>query len=241
MGYLSQLPSITRRDISHETVVSHLGRIKRVFAECYQDYITNSGKTVVVVLDTVETIRGMDLLQTLTQWIKSLPGTLFILCGRPVSAVGRTEDPIRNELLDPHQKMAVTTIELGDFSEANAESYLDDARTGVHLQEAERIRLVHLTRGHPLLLALTVSYLRNVGLPPEAEAGPPEQVAESLAHLRRIMPFGQEMLREGLNLHDTFKRASSLPSRAAISGMRPSSAWPSCGKAWTRTSGTAHV
>ena len=215
MGYLSQLPSITRRDISHETVVSHLGRIKRVFAECYQDYITNSGKTVVVVLDTVETIRGMDLLQTLTQWIKSLPGTLFILCGRPVSAVGRTEDPIRNELLDPHQKMAVTTIELGDFSEANAESYLDDARTGVHLQEAERIRLVHLTRGHPLLLALTVSYLRNVGLPPEAEAGPPEQVAESLAHLRRIMPFGQEMLREGLNLHDTFKQSLVAPFQSS--------------------------
>jgi tetratricopeptide (TPR) repeat protein/GTPase SAR1 family protein len=215
MGYLSRLPSITRSDISHETVVSHLGRIKRVFAECYQDYITNSGKSVVVVLDTVETIRGMGLLQTLTQWIKSLPGTLFILCGRPVPAVGRTDDPIKNELLDPHQKMAVTTIELGDFSEANAEKYLDDARTGVHLQETERTRLVHLTRGHPLLLALTVSYLRNVGLPPQAEAGTPEQAAESLAHLREIMPFGREMLPAGRSLHDAFKQSLVAPFQSS--------------------------
>jgi tetratricopeptide (TPR) repeat protein len=209
--YLSQLPSIARREISHETVVSHLGRIKRVFAECYLDFIARSGKTVVIVLDTVETIRGMYLLQTLTQWIKSLPGTLFILCGRPVSAVGRTEDPIKHELLDPHQKMPVTTIELRDFSEGNATRYLEDSRTGVRLAEAERIRLVHLTRGHPLWLVLTVSYLRDVGLPPEAEAGPPEQAGESLAHIRRIMPYGQAMLREGESLHESFKRSLVAP------------------------------
>jgi hypothetical protein len=209
--HLTRLPSIARREISHETVVSHLGRIKRVFAECYQEFIRDSGKTVVVVLDTVETIRGMYLLQTLTQWIKSLPGTLFILCGRPVSGVGRTEDPIRHELLDPHQKMAVTTIELGDFSEENATKYLDNDRTGVHLQEAERIRLVHLTRGHPLWLALTVSYLRDVRLPPDAEVGPPEQAEESLAYLREIMPYGQDMLREGEILHDAFKESLIAP------------------------------
>lgn len=209
--YLSRLPGITRRDVSHETVVSHLGRIKRVFAECYQNYIQQTGKTVVVVLDTVETIRGMYLLQTLTQWVKSLPGTLFILSGRPVSAVGRTEDPIRHELLDPHQKMEVTTIELGDFSEESATRYLDNDRTGVRLEEAERVRLIHLTQGHPLWLALTVSYLRDVGLPPEAEIGPPEQVGQSLAHLREIMPLGGHMLREGIGLHEAFKRSLVAP------------------------------
>jgi len=209
--YLSRLPSITRREIGHETVVSHLGRIKRVFVDCYLDYIERTGKTVVIVLDTVETIRGMYLLQTLTQWIKSLPGTLFILSGRPASAVGRTQDPIRHELLDPHQKMEVTTIELGDFSEESASRYLDNERTGVQLQEAERIRLVHLTQGHPLWLALTVNYLRDVGLPPEAEVGPPELVEQSLAHLKEIMPFGAHMLREGLELHEAFKRSLVAP------------------------------
>jgi len=209
--YLSRLPSIARREISHETVVSHLGRIKRVFAECYQEFISNNDKTVVIVLDTVETVRGMYLLQTLTQWIKSLPGTLFILSGRPVPSVGRTEDPIKHELLDPHQRMTVTTIELDDFSEEDATLYLDNTRTGVHLEDAERIRLVYLTRGHPLWLALTVSYLRDVGLPPEAEIGPPWQAEESLAHLRSIMPFDREMLREGQHLHDAFKERLVSP------------------------------
>jgi tetratricopeptide (TPR) repeat protein len=211
MEYLSRLPSIARREISHETVVSHLGRIKRVFAECYQEFITDSGKTVVIVLDTVETIRGLYLLQTLTQWIKSLPGTLFILSGRPAPALSGAEDPIKHELLDPYQPMTVTTIELGDFTEEDATKYLDESRTGVYLAEAEKIRLVHLTRGHPLWLAFTVSYLKEVGLPAEADVGPPEQAEESLAYLRRIMPYGREMLREGQNLHDAFKRSLVAP------------------------------
>jgi tetratricopeptide (TPR) repeat protein len=209
--YLSRLPSLARREISHETVVSHLGRIKRVFAECYEEFIKGSRKTVVIVLDTVETIRGLYLLQTLTMWIKSLPGTLFVLCGRPAPAITGAEDPIKHELLDPYQPMTVTTIELGDFTEEDATKYLDESRTGVHLAEAEKIRLAHLTRGHPLWLAFTVSYLRDVGLPPEADVGPPEQAEVSLDHLRRIMPFGQEMLREGQDLHDAFKRSLIAP------------------------------
>jgi tetratricopeptide (TPR) repeat protein len=209
--YLSRLPGLTRREISHETVVSHLGRIKRVFAECYQEFIVGSGKTVVIILDTVETIRGLYLLQTLTQWIKSLNGTLFILCGRPDTAQSAAEDPIKSELLDPHQQMTVSTIELGDFSEQDATDYLDNSRTGVHLEDVERVRLVHLTRGHPLWLAFTVSYLRDVGLPLEAEAGPPEQADESLAQLRRVMPLRGQLLQEGQKLHDSFKQRLVAP------------------------------
>jgi tetratricopeptide (TPR) repeat protein len=212
MRHLTQLPNITRREIGHETVVSHLGRIKRVFAECYGEFVEDTGKTVVIILDTVETIRGLYLLQTITQWIKSLPGTLFILCGRPVRSVtGEEEDPIGHELLDQYQRMTVTTIELGDFAEEDAISYLDEERTGVHLTDAEKIRLVHLARGHPLWLAFTVGYLRDVGLPPEAEVGPPELAEESLAHLREVMPYGRSMLREGQTLHDAFKQSLVAP------------------------------
>ena len=74
LKYLSQLPSYTRPRIGHETVVSHLGRIKRVFVDCYTRFVADNDKTVVIVLDTVETIRGMYLLLTLTQWMKALPG-----------------------------------------------------------------------------------------------------------------------------------------------------------------------
>src|SRR6516225_9549700 len=47
-SYLSRLPAYTRPDIGHETVVSHLGRIKRVFTQCYTDFVKSSGKTVVI-------------------------------------------------------------------------------------------------------------------------------------------------------------------------------------------------
>ena len=117
LEYLSQLPSYTRPRIGHETVVSHLGRIKRIFVECYTKFVEERTKTVVIGLDTVETIRGMYLLLTLTQWMKALPATLFILSGRPMLGHGDGEDPIRNELVDPYQGIPVTTIHLGEFSQ----------------------------------------------------------------------------------------------------------------------------
>ena len=86
---LSKLPNYTSPAISHETVVSYLGRIKEVFVECYNHYVEAEKKTVVIVFDTVETIRGTNQLLTLTQWMKALPkATLFILSGRPLTCPG---------------------------------------------------------------------------------------------------------------------------------------------------------
>ena len=81
--YLSQLPDFTRADITHETVISYLGRIKQSFVQSYRAFVRSTNKAVVIVFDTIETIRGMYLQVTLTQWMKALPGTLFILAGRP--------------------------------------------------------------------------------------------------------------------------------------------------------------
>ena len=46
-----------------------------------------------MTFDTVEAMRGIYLLYTLTQWMKSLPGTLFILSGRPMVAAGGPAGP----------------------------------------------------------------------------------------------------------------------------------------------------
>src|SRR6266545_2438754 len=100
--HLSQLPAYLRPYIGHETVVSHLGRIKRAFIECYERFVEETGKTVAITLDTVEAVRGMYLLLTLTQWVKALPGTLFILSGRPPGHRD-AQDPIRRELEDPYR------------------------------------------------------------------------------------------------------------------------------------------
>jgi hypothetical protein len=204
LDYLSRLPTYARPRVGHETVVSHLGRIKRVFTRCYERFIEGSGKTVVIVFDTVETIRGMYLLLTLTQWIKSLPGTLFILSGRPMPGRG-SPDPIKNELDDPYQRIPVIPIYLDKFSKESALDYLGKSGVASGLSSNETAKLVHLTRGHPLWLAFTVTYLASKGLPEEAQG--------RLADIEHDMPYLGEMTQAGQNLHEEFKRRLVSPYR----------------------------
>jgi len=202
--YLSQLPGYTRPRIGYETVVSHLARIKRVFADCYKNFIDDSGKTVVIVFDTVEAIRGMYLLVTLTQWMKALPSTLFILSGRPPPTQGDGKDWIKNELEDPHQPLSVTAVQLGEFTWDAALGYLNSSGVAAGLTEEEKKKLVHLTRGHPLWLAFTVDYLESTGVPEEAADA-------TLADIRAQLPYGGDMTPAGLSLHEAFKRRLVAP------------------------------
>ena len=202
--YLSRLQSYTRPRIGHDTVVSHLGRVKRIFGECYQEFVqAGEGKTVVIVFDTVETIRGMYLLLTLTQWMKALPRTLFILSGRPLPDPGNAPDPIRSELEDPHQGMPVTTVRLGEFTAEAALGYLDASQVAAALSPVEKDKLVHLTRGHPLWLAFVVDYLRERGLPAEAET--------PLGTVKANVPYRGVMTPLGERLHEEFQRRLVAP------------------------------
>jgi tetratricopeptide (TPR) repeat protein len=203
--YISRLPRYTRPRIGHETVVSHLGRIKRVFAQCYKEFVKESGKTPVIVFDTVESIRGMYLLTTLTQWMKALPATLFILSGRAVPSLGGVRDPIRYELEDPHQPIPCTTIYLGEFGEQAALDYLRGSGMVTGLSEDEKAKLVRLTRGHPLWLAFTISYLRDRGMPEEAE--------HPFADIDRQLPYGLTPDHAGRGRVEAFKRRLVTPYR----------------------------
>jgi energy-coupling factor transporter ATP-binding protein EcfA2 len=205
LRYLSQLPVYTRPRIGRERVISHLGRIKRVFVQCYKHYITETGTTVVITFDTVEAVRGIYLLYTLTQWIKSLPGTLFILSGRPTAHPGDRSDPIRNELEDRYQNIPVTALTLGPFSHKAALTYLRGSAIGGALAPSEVEKLVLLTRGHPLWLAFAVSHIRDWGLPAEASA--------DLDDIRRAMPYEAQLDREGQQVQEAFKRRLMAPYR----------------------------
>ena len=191
--------------IGRETVVSHLGRIKRVFVDCYTRFAAESGKTIVIVFDTVEAIRGLYVLLTLTQWMKALPATLFILSGCPLPDYGDGVDPIKNELEDPYQAIPVTTVELGEFSEQAALDYLDSSRVASGLTSDEKTKLVRLTRGHPLWLAFTIAYLEERGIPEEAEV--------PLTIIERNVPFREGMTPVGYSLHEAFKRRLLTPYR----------------------------
>lgn len=204
--YISRLPSYTRPRIGHETVVSHLGRVKRVFQDCYKDFVRSTGKTVVISFDTVETVRGTYLLLTLTQWMKALPATLFILSGRPPpDEGGESTDLIKNELQDPYQGMPVATVRLGAFTQATAVRYLDRSSIKPGLEPQERSKLVLLSRGHPLWLAFTISYLREWGMPEEANA--------PLSAIEAALPYGRPLTPEGDVLYEAFKRRLVAPYR----------------------------
>jgi len=205
LRYLSQLPRYTRSRGGRERVISHLGRIKRVFVECYKKYVTETGITVVMTFDTVEAMRGIYLLYTLTQWMKSLPGSLFVLSGRPTVQPGDRPDPIRDELEDQYQNIPVTAVTLGPFSYEAALEYLRGSAIGSALASSEVEKLALLTRGHPLWLAFAVSHIADWGLPAEAAA--------DVDDIRRAMPYAAELDREGQQLHEAFKRRLMAPYR----------------------------
>jgi tetratricopeptide (TPR) repeat protein len=191
---LLRLPRATSARISHETIISHLNRLRDVFTRSYQDYVRAENKTVVIVFDTVETIRGTNLARTLTQWIKALPvNTLFILSGRP-PVDGR--DQLRAELDSRYRGMAVTPVEVHGFSREHAREYLQQSEID-DLTEAQMEALVLLSRGHPLWLAFLVDYLGDVGVPREA-------TQYSLDDMNRYLPFDGEMSAEGNRLREDF-------------------------------------
>jgi tetratricopeptide (TPR) repeat protein len=207
MEYLSRLPTYSASRVGHDAVVSHLSRIKRAFAECYQNFIEDGNNSVVITFDTVEAIRGMYLLVTLTQWVKELPGTLFIWSGRPLPVLSAVKDPIRNELEDPYAPMPVTPIDLGEFTEEAALLYLNNSGIATALSEDEKAALVRLTRGHPLWLAFTVDYLDKLGLPEEATA--------SRRTIEERVPFTGDMAPAGQHMHEEFIRRLVAPYRDA--------------------------
>jgi hypothetical protein len=213
--YLSQLPSYAQSHLSRDAVVSHLAQIKRVFVDCYQRFIEGSGKTVVIIFDTVETIRGMYLLLTMTQWMKALPvGTLFILSGRPPLDLSGA-DPIRRELDDPYQPlpagvvepMPVTTVYLGKFPQYAAFDYIGGSSVSRGLDPDEKAKLVRLTRGYPLWMAFAIAYLDEKGMPEEAAAARPT--------IEREMPYDGDMARAGHLRHESFRRRLVTPYREA--------------------------
>ena len=201
--YISRLPVFARPPVNSETVLGHLGRVKRIFTECYTRFVAETGMTVVMTFDTVEAIRGMYLLVTLTQWMKALPNTLFIVSGRENH---RSPDPIRTELEDSHASLPVTTVSMGGFTWHAALGYLNASPVVVGLTDNEKAKLVHLTRGHPLWMAFTISYLKEIGLPAEAETVP-------LADIERDLPYDADMTAGGRRLHMEFTRRLMTPYR----------------------------
>ena len=199
--HLSKLPQYADQRADYESVLTHLGRTNRAFVDCYREFVRTTGGTVVVILDTVEAIRAMYLLLTLIQWMKQLPSTLFVMVGRPLSMREHGKDPIASELNDPHQPLLSKTINFAGFTDDEAARYLDGSLIGGALEPEQRARLITLTAGQPLWLALATEYLRTFDPPPEMEqptADPQrdaEQFQRRLVTLYRGTDFWSEAIK----------------------------------------------
>jgi hypothetical protein len=205
LDHLSRLDSYPPWGPGHEAVTAYLGRIKKVFVTCYLEYIEHEHKTVVIAFDTVETIRGTTLLLTLTQWMKELRrGTLFVLSGRPVADAG--EDPIAAELSTQYHGIPVIPVEVNELSLDGTRTFIDTSPMSRGLRGEERDKLVLLSRGHPLWLAIMENYLAERGIPEEA-------ATTTLRFLDDNVPFGGRMTDDGREKHDQFLRRLLSPYR----------------------------
>jgi tetratricopeptide (TPR) repeat protein len=240
LDYLSRFPRYAQSRIGYETVVSHLSRIKQEFANCYRRFIEESGKTVVISLDTVEAVRGMYLLVTLTQWLKALPGTLFVLSGRPPQPKDGEDDKIKAELEDPHQSLPVTTIRLGEFTWDAALDYLaqssvyavrDDQVPGLSTEgmglsaeeeetaekEDARAREQEQARRREeqeKIVHLTRGHPLWLAFTVHylSTEGVPEELTDnSLADIKAELPYAGEMSQAGRKLREDFKRRLVAP------------------------------
>jgi tetratricopeptide (TPR) repeat protein len=183
--------------VGTETMLTHIGRMRREFVRCYRSFVEQTGIVVVLTLDTVETIRGMDLLRTVIEAIKSLPRTLLVLSGRPPLA-GEQGDPLVHWLDRSSDPMRPITVRMGGFTSQEAEKFLEISAASNLLNDDERSRLARLTGGSPLWLELAVEYLTAVDRP--AILTQPEP-----AELDRVLPPGAAPTKEGEWLREEFK------------------------------------
>jgi hypothetical protein len=205
--YVSKLPPHGLTPTSRDTVLSHLNRVKEIFADCYENYISGTGSSVVITFDTIEAIRGMYLSRVLTRWMRALPGTLFILAGRAPSGDSELPDPIWSLLKRPPVEMHVATVQLDAFDMQDCRAYLAPISKEANLRAEETDKLVYLTQGSPLWLAFAVDYLAKVGLPPE--------MSVSLQKIKTDLPRDGEPTLAGRDLIESFKTHLVAPYQAA--------------------------
>jgi tetratricopeptide (TPR) repeat protein len=205
--YVRELPERRFMPTSRDAILSHLNQIKTVFVQDYQEFISENDLTVIVTFDTTEAIRGMYLLRVFTEWIRSLPRTLFILAGRSPDGATDWRDPIQAALKEPPLDMHTATVRLGEFNPEDCLRYLAPISEEGRLTAEQIEKLVHLTQGHPLWLALTVDYLAVKGIPEEAR--------DSLEVIKSELPYHGDATPEGSARAEAFKSRLVTPYRDA--------------------------
>lgn len=95
---------------------------------------------------------------------------------------------------------------MNGLSLAGTRKFIDLSPMARGLRGDERDKLVLLSRGHPLWLAVLEDYLAEQGIPGEA-------AGEALSFLEENLPFGEPMTEAGREKHEQFLRQLLAPYR----------------------------
>jgi tetratricopeptide (TPR) repeat protein len=136
-------------------------QLEKEFIKAYRHFLKESGKIIVIQLDTIEAVRDFDICADLIDWLKRLPKTLLLISGRPSTI---EKDRLINGL-ERSPSFPYVKKELGIFSEQESRNYLEQSAVFNGLEKNEIEKIILFVKGHPLWLALTVYYLEQVGLP----------------------------------------------------------------------------
>ena len=137
-----------------------------IFLEGYKNFLKNSGLIPALAIDTVEAVRGISVARSLIDWLVQLPSTLIILSGRPYA---KTEEDTVTVSLKQYPHIKSEKIVLRGFTKEESQLYLHASGVSAGLKNypEELDKLVFLSQGHPLWLALIVYYLQQEGIPQE--------------------------------------------------------------------------
>ena len=150
------------RSINVDQNIDYDKLLEDEFRKAYKNFGSSSDKTIVLQLDTAEAVRGFDVFYEIIGGLKKMPKTLLLISGRPVKP--NEQDHVVNGL-EREPSMLYERRELEVFTEEESQRYLEQSEVFSGLRKNEHKKIVLFVQGHPLWLALTVYYLKQVGVP----------------------------------------------------------------------------
>ena len=189
-------------DATLESLLTQSRQGQDLFFQCYAEWVQKTGKVPVLILDTLEAIRGLDFQPRLAAWLSRLTSTLVVIATRPHEGSPGEPDPLLRDL-EQQQMFKIRTLGLGKFTENESRTFLsqslrDDYGQSVELAEDETAALVALCDGYPLWLTMAVTYMLHQGMPKVLSDWQAAATEEEKAHL-----------------HDAFLRLLLVPYRGA--------------------------
>lgn len=206
-SYFLRLDELARMEVigsSNRLIEDKRDEVREAFLSCYLEQA--SSNRMIILVDTVERIRGTETWNYLASLGASLENTLLVLAGRKSKA---EERKLLEEKSD-YNTRNVTHLLLDDFEAKEVRAYLRAEDLLIETELQRKLQL--LTQGHPILIALACEWLRR-------EMSLPELAYRSIEEIEALKPkellrlqkdFEEELVSSVLDLGEPLDRAVLL-------------------------------